>query len=167
MCHPANTQKLFTGVMITVFAGVLFLGVADPASADSFHSGKLKGKTTCDNGLGVTKDKLKAKITQFEIQTSFFPNFNLIVEINQSAKISNYSGSGVAMIKKRRVANFQAEVVDPTGFKLYFTGKFIVDRDTPGPEVIKASGHVFGFNEDEPCILVGKFKTKADPALIP
>jgi hypothetical protein len=167
MCHPANTKKLLTGVMITVFAGMLILGVADPASADSLHSGKIKGKTTCDNGLGVIKDRLKANITQFEIQTSFFPNFNLIVEINQSGKISNYSGSGVAMIKKKRAADFQAEVVDPTGFKLYFTGKFIVDRDTPGPEVIKSNGRVFGFNEDEPCILVGKFKTKADPALIP
>jgi hypothetical protein len=40
MSHPANTKKLFTGVMITVFAGMLILGVADPARADSFHSGK-------------------------------------------------------------------------------------------------------------------------------
>jgi hypothetical protein len=168
MFHPANTQKLFSGVMITVFAGILILGVAGPAGADSIHSGKLKAKITCDNGISVTKNKLRAKITLFQIQPSpSFPNFILDVTTNQSGKINTYSGSGVVMIKKRRAANFQAEVVEAGDFKLYFTGKFIINRDTPGPEVIKASGRVFGFNEDEPCILVGKFKTKADPALIP
>ena len=36
MFYPANIQKLFSGVMITVFASMLILGVAGPVSADGF-----------------------------------------------------------------------------------------------------------------------------------
>jgi hypothetical protein len=165
MFHPANTKKLFTGAMITIFASLLILGVAGPATADSLHSGKIRAKITCDNGITVTKNKLRANITLFEIKPLPFPKFNLTVSIEKLGL--SFPGSGVVIIKKRRAADFQAEVVDPTGFKLYFAGKFIVDRDTPEPEVIQAKGHVFGINETTDCILVGKFRTKADPAPIP
>jgi hypothetical protein len=162
MLYPFNLKRLFLGIPVAVLIGILVLGMAGPASADTdFHKGKFRVKLTCDSGVDSTKSKLKADILEFQIDPLPFPAFDLKVTLDGFP--SSFTGSGVAVTKNHRVAEFHAQVTNLNNQQLFFRGKFIVDPNTDDPDVKKANGMVLGFDLGNDCIYVGKFKTKTDP----
>jgi hypothetical protein len=165
-----ETQRLFQLTLITVFSSMLVLGVAVTASADpDLHAGSLKGKQTCDNGVTVTKEKVKTDGISVQIDPNPFPEFDLTVSIAGTGTGFDgpFSGSGVAVPKNKKVAEFHAEVSHTNGQQLYLTGKFIVDPKTSDPDVVKTTSKVFGIDPVNQCVLVGTLKTKISPPAPP
>lgn len=162
MSHQVNFKGFFGWGLVAVFASLWVLAVAGPASADpDFHKGKLRIKITCDSGVDATKSKLRTEITGFQITPLPFPKFDLTVTLEGFP--SSFIGSGVAVTKNDRVAEFHAQVANSNNQQLFFRGKFIVDPETEDPDVKKTNGQVLGFDFDNECIYAGKFKTRTDP----
>lgn len=164
MLHQVNIKGFLRWARVTVFASLLILGVAATAGADSFHSGKTKAKETCDNGTEVTQGKINPKISSLTIVPLPFPSFDLTVNI---VGFAQFTGSGVVIAKNDKVSEFHAELSNADNQHIFLTGKALVDPNSPDPDVVKTNGKMFGLDHNTDCIFVGKFKTKADPSLIP
>ena len=144
MSHQGNFKGFFGWGLVAVFASLWVLGVTGPASADTdFHKGKFRVKLTCDSGVDATKSKLRTEITEFQIDPLPFPKFDLKVTLDGFP--SSFTGSGVAVTKNLRVAEFHAQVVNLDNQQLFFRGKFIVDPETNDPDVKKTNGQCNSF----------------------
>jgi hypothetical protein len=148
--------------LFTLFSSLLFVGIIGVTSAQAVDlDGTIKGKIFCDvvgNGTIGTDGFKKEPITFTSTNVAQGnPNFTGTV----TTPVGDFTGNGIGLGKNTKKGSFSFAGTDGSA-SITLLGKFLFKNAT----LVKASGSFIIHNVtnpvtfDDPCYLVGKFKTK-------
>jgi hypothetical protein len=162
MRHQINNKKIFQMALFTLFSSLLFVGLIGVTSAQAVDlDGTIKGKIFCDIGGGngtLGKDGFKKEpvsmTTNAQTGVSTFSG-------TVTTPVGTFTGNGIGLGKNTKKGSFSFAGTDGSA-SITMLGKFLFKNAT----LVKASGSFIIHNVtnpvtfDDPCYLVGKFKTK-------
>jgi hypothetical protein len=153
----SNTKRLFLLTLNTVFASLLFVGVAGmtPAQAEILNNGLFKGIEYCDDGqdLGIAEKRKFKDPFEVDINRSGTDISATVTASDASVFVLN----GNILAKNAKSGVFQLFGQNSFTAELAMNGKYKLNKD----ESLKIiSGAFQGQDGFSRCIFAGKFKAK-------